>query len=99
VSVGSPEEYRRSTALARQYLRENKVDPSQLERVDAVLNYSRNQITLFNLADPANELSVAETLSHESIHSLLDQVGEIWAARTLDRVTKHVRDPARRGGI
>ncbi|MGI0155908.1 MAG: hypothetical protein ACREDE_07245, partial [Thermoplasmata archaeon] len=59
-------------------------DPASLDRVDATINYARNRIILFNLADPQRETSVADTVSHEVLHALLEELGELWAARSLD---------------
>jgi hypothetical protein len=99
VGVGSPKEYARWVARAREYLRELRQDPDQLDYVDARFGYRANRITLLHLQDPGRELSVADTLSHEVLHSLLDQIGESFAARTIDVVCKPVGHPQRRGGI
>ncbi|MFZ0891952.1 MAG: hypothetical protein WB778_02045 [Thermoplasmata archaeon] len=99
IQVGTPHEYLDWVAKARAYLREFGKDPTSLERVDATFNYSRNRILLFNLPDEHRELTVAETLSHEILHSLFEQMDERWAARTLDQVATPVGDPNRVGGI
>jgi hypothetical protein len=99
ISVGSPTEYARGESRAREYLREYQIDPDQLLRVDARIDYRGNRITLFRLQDPRDPLSVGDTISHEVLHALLDQAGEWLAARTLDLVCKPVGDPDRRGGF
>jgi iron uptake system EfeUOB component EfeO/EfeM len=73
--------------------------PDLLEQIDARYNYLENRISLYRLAEPYDEYSVAETLSHEYLHALLDQLGERRAARTLDLVSRPVRGGARIGGI
>lgn len=97
--VGSPAEYARWTARARLFLRQSGNDPGTLERVAATFNYASNRVLLFHLPDPRNELSIADTLAHEFLHSLLDQLGERAAARRLDGVAAPVGDPERRGGV
>jgi hypothetical protein len=99
ISAGTPAEYARGEARAREYLREYQIDPEQLVRVDARFDYLSNRIILFRLQEPGNELSVGDTVSHEILHALLDQEGEWLAARTLDLVCKPVGDPDRRGGL
>jgi hypothetical protein len=74
-------------------------DPTSLDRVDATFSYSANRILLFNLPDEHRALSVAETLSHEILHSLFEQMGERWAARALDQIAAPVGDTNRIGGI
>lgn len=99
IHVGTREEYQRWAAKAEAFLAENSVCPDQLERVDSTINYRANLILLFNLQDPASELSVADTLAHELLHALLDQLGERRAARTLDLVARPVLERDRRGGV
>jgi hypothetical protein len=99
IRIGKREEYLSWKSKARTYLRELGEDPLALERVDATFNYARNRILLFNLPDPGRELSIAETISHEILHSLLEQTQERWAARALDKVVKPVGDPSRVGGV
>src|SRR5579863_6220448 len=95
IEVGSPTEYAEWVARAREYLREFRRDPDQLDYVDARFGYRSNRITLLRLQDPHRELSVSDTLSHEVLHSLLDQLGERYAARTLDMVCRPVGHPLR----
>jgi hypothetical protein len=99
VSVGTPKEYAVWAARGRAFLAEMGRSPDSLERVDAAINYRRNHITLFRLQDPARELSVADTLAHEWLHAVLDELGEGRAARELDRVVRPVGDPGRTGGV
>jgi hypothetical protein len=99
IKVGSRQEYLNWKSRARIYLRELGRDPAALERVDATFNYRLSRILLFNLPDPTRELSVAETISHEILHALLEQMQERWGARALDRVVKPVGDANRVGGI
>jgi hypothetical protein len=99
IIVGTVPEYAEWEAKARRFLRESGGDPASLERVAATFNYARNRIILFRLADPGRELSVAETLSHEFLHSLLEQLGERWAARALDLVARPALDGLRTGGV
>ncbi|MCI4352672.1 MAG: hypothetical protein L3K14_04710 [Thermoplasmata archaeon] len=83
----------------RKHLTELGADADALERVDARYNYKGNRITLYRLADPANEGSVAETISQEVLHALLFQMGERFAARAIDLIGKPVGNAARTGGI
>jgi hypothetical protein len=99
VGAGSPTDYRRYEARARELLEVAGRPPDDLERVDAAFNYSKNRITLFNLQEPGRELSVADTLSHEWLHAVLDRLGEWRAARLLDAVVRPVGDADRRGGL
>jgi hypothetical protein len=99
VSVGTAQEYSQWEARLRQLFADRGYDPEELVRVDARLHYRENRLTLYRLADPGDELSAAETLSHEVLHSLLYQMGEGRAARLIDRVGKPVGHPARTGGI
>jgi hypothetical protein len=99
IRLGSRREYADWVAKARVYLRESGSDPASLDRVDATFNYARNRILLFNLPDARQEISVAETISHEVLHSLFEQLNERWAARALDQIAAPVGDPGRVGGI
>jgi hypothetical protein len=99
VSVGSPDEYAFWKSRLTEFLVERGGEASDLERVDARLNYKGNRVTLYRLADPSNELSVADTFSHEILHALLYQMGELRAARLIDLVGKPVGNPRRVGGI
>ena len=99
IDLGSTRAYRYWTARAREYLRESGRDPAALDRTDATINYAQNRMILFHLADPRNELSVAETVSHEVIHALLEQLGERGAARALDSVARSVGRVDRAGGV
>jgi hypothetical protein len=99
VSVGTPKEYSYWESRLRQFLIDRGADADALEQVDARLNYKSNRITLYRLADPSEERSVADTISHEFLHAMLYQMREYWAARAIDRVGKPVGHPARIGGI
>ena len=80
-------------------MRESGHDPDQIQRIDATINYRANRVLLFHLPDAKNDLSAAETLAHETLHAVLDQIGERWAARSLDFVAKTAGDPLRLGGV
>ncbi len=99
VTIGTPEEYSYWKARLSTFLRDRGGEADELEQVDARLNYRDNRITLYRLADPADERSVADTISHEILHSLLYQMEELRAARLIDLVGKPVGNPARIGGI
>jgi hypothetical protein len=99
VTVGTAEEYAFWLSQLKALLTELGGDPSQLERVNARYNYSGNRITIYRLADPDDERSVADTLSHELLHAVLYQMGERRAARGIDLVGKPVGNPLRIGGI
>jgi hypothetical protein len=99
ISVGTPAEYAYWESRLRKFFAEMGAAADEFERVDARCNYRENQITLYRLADPRDELSVADTLSHELLHVLLFQLGEHFAARAIDLVGKPVGHPARIGGI
>jgi hypothetical protein len=99
IAIGTAKEYAYWEVRVRQFLHERGAPPDELERVDARYNFSDRRITLYRLANPSQELSVAETISHEMIHALLDQMGEHLAARAVDLVGKPVGHPARTGGI
>jgi hypothetical protein len=99
VSVGTPEEYAYWKSRLAEAIRERTGKVDELEQVDARMNYRANRITLYRLPRPDDELSIAETLSHELLHALLYQLGEVWAARLIDFVGKPVGNAARVGGI
>jgi hypothetical protein len=99
IGVGTPQEYAQWLSRLRQFLRSLGADADAIEQVDARFNYKENRITLYRLSDPAEERSVAETLSHEYLHALLYQQGEPFAARALDLVSRPVRSGKRVGGI
>ncbi|MGA7924305.1 MAG: hypothetical protein WCA77_10060 [Thermoplasmata archaeon] len=99
IQIGSRAEYLAWESRARSFLRELGRDPSSLERVDATFNYRANRVLIFNLPDPAQELSIGETISHEILHAVLEQMGERWAARSLDQIVKPVGRPDRVGGL
>jgi hypothetical protein len=99
VTVGTPAEYAYWESQLRKFVTAQGGDPANIERVDARLNYKGNRITLYRLADPSDERSVADTLSHEFLHSLLYQMDELLAARLIDLVGKPVGNPGRIGGI
>ena len=99
ISVGTPEEYAYWVSRLRKFLGERGGDADALERLDARINYKGNRITLYRLADPSNERSVADTIAHELLHTLLYQMGEYRAAREIDLVGKPVGSAARVGGI
>lgn len=99
ISVGTPAEYRYWMSRLTQFLTERGGEADNLERLDARLHYKGNRLTIYRLARPDDELSVADTISHEILHALLFQMGELWAARMIDLVGKPVGNPARVGGI
>jgi hypothetical protein len=99
VSVGTPEEYRYWMGRLTQFVVDRGGKSDALEQLDARLNYKENRITLYRLSNPADERSVGDTISHEILHALLYQMGELWAARMIDWVGKPVGNPARIGGI
>jgi hypothetical protein len=99
ISVGTPKEYAYWIARLREFWATAGASADDVEQVDARYNYASNRITLYRLRDPANELSVAETISHEFLHAWLNQSGEPWAARQLDLVAKPARSADRIGGI
>jgi hypothetical protein len=99
ISVGSKAEYAYWLARLRGSLAEDGGRADNIEQVDARYNYRDHRITLYHLSDPTDPLSVAETLSHEYLHALLDGLGEPWAARELDLVARPVRGGTRLGGI
>ena len=99
VKIGSPEEYAYWKERLTTFLTERGGESDELEQVNARMNYKGNQITLYRLSDPAEERSVADTLSHEILHALLYQMDELRAARLIDWVGKPVGNPARVGGI
>ncbi len=97
--MGRPAEYAYWKERARRFLAESGRDPSTLRRTDATIHYASNRVILFRLADPRHEGSVGETLSHETLHALLDQLGEPLAARRLDRIAAPVGSRRRAGGL
>ncbi|MGA8302278.1 MAG: hypothetical protein WA691_06265 [Thermoplasmata archaeon] len=99
ISVGTALEYAYWESRLRKFLRELGGRTNNFEQVDARYNYKENRITLYRLANSTDELSVAETISHELIHALLFQMGEHFAARAIDLVGKPVGNVARTGGI
>jgi len=99
ISVGTPKEYAFWESRLRQFLTERGFAPDHLERVDARYNFKENRITLYRLANPSEERSVADTIAHEFLHALLYQLDERWAAHAIDLVGKPVGNPARIGGI
>ena len=99
VSVGTPEEHAYWSARRTTFLRDRGGEANELEEVNARLDYKGNRITLFRLADPSEERSVADTISHEVLHALLYQMDELRAARTLDVAERRLGDPERNGGL
>jgi hypothetical protein len=99
IVVGTRAQYQLWEVRAQEFLKSQQICPDQLDRVDSTINYTRNRITLFNLQDPSDEWSIADTLSHEILHSLLEQLGERWATRSMDMICKPVKSPERRGGV
>ena len=93
ISVGTPTEYAFWVSRLRNFLRRRGARPVELEQVDARYNFETNRIILYRLADGSCELSVAETLSHEVLHSLLEQLGEHYAARAIDLVSRRSGTP------
>lgn len=98
ITVGTPKEYAFWVARLRKQLARRGVRPDELEQVDARYNFSGNRIVLYRLAG-SEELSVAATISHEVLHALLEQLGEPFAARAIDLVSRPVGNPDRVGGI
>jgi hypothetical protein len=99
VTVGTSKEYAQWESRLRGLWAELGAKPDDLKQVDARFNYRENKITLYRLPDPSDELSVAETLSHEFLHAILYQWGEQRAARLIDLVGKQPGNPTRVGGI
>jgi hypothetical protein len=99
VAIGSPKEYAYWLDRLRKYWARAGASAGDLEQIDARYNYAENRITLYRLRDPSDELSVAETLSHEYLHAILNQWGETWAARQLDLIARPARSSERVGGI
>lgn len=99
VRIGTPEEYAYWSARLTTFLRDRGGEADELEQVNARLNYKDNRLTLYRLRDPADERSVADTISHEILHALLYQMDELRAARLIDLVGKPAGNPARVGGI
>lgn len=99
ITVGSSKEYALWAGRLRKFFSELGANPDDFKQVDARYNYKGNRITLYRLANPSDELSVADTLSHEFLHGLLYQLGEEWAARMIDLVGKPAGNPARAGGV
>jgi hypothetical protein len=99
ISVGNPKEYAFWVSRLRRFLEHRGIQPDELEQVDARYNFRANRIVLYRLADPSSELSVAETIDHEILHALLDQLGERRAARAIDLISRPVGHSMRVGGI
>jgi hypothetical protein len=99
ISVGTPSEYAFWLARLRKFWVSAGQPADDLEQIDARYNYETNRISLYRLRDPRDDLSVAETISHELLHALLEQTGETYAARLLDIAAKPARSPDRVGGI
>jgi len=86
-------------ARLQEFLIELGAGADDFKQVDARYNYKDNRISLYRLADPSNELSSVDTISHEFLHGLLYQMGEHGAARRIDLVGKPPGNRARIGGI
>jgi len=99
ITVGTPQEIAFWAARLRKFLMELGADAGDFKQVDARYNYKGNRITLYRLANPSDELSVADTISHEFLHGLLYQIGEHTAARLIDMVGRPAGNPSRIGGI
>ncbi|MCI4364529.1 MAG: hypothetical protein L3K10_00470 [Thermoplasmata archaeon] len=99
IVVGTPREYAYWIARLRRFLAERGASADDLEQLDARINYKGNRITLYRLSNPAEDGSVAETISHEVLHALFYQMGEYRAAREIDLVAKPARSTERIGGI
>jgi hypothetical protein len=99
ISVGTPKEYAYWESRIRKFLVRQGTRPDELDRVDARYNFKENRVILYRLARGSDEWSVSETISHELLHALLDQLGERYAARAIDLVAKPVGNPARVGGV
>jgi hypothetical protein len=98
-TVGKLEEYSYWLGRLRRFLEKRGAAPDAIAQVDARYNYRANRVTLYNLIDPADPLSVVETISHEYLHALLYHTGEEWAARQIDLVARSPRSGERIGGI
>jgi hypothetical protein len=99
ISVGTRAEYAYWLSRWRGFLVAQGGQADDIEQVDARFNFEDNRIVLYCLTDPSDERSVAETIAHEYLHALLEQIGETRAARELDLVSKPVRSGSRVGGI
>ncbi|MCI4343005.1 MAG: hypothetical protein L3J92_02675 [Thermoplasmata archaeon] len=99
ISVGTPKEYAYWLNHLGKVWAQLGLPSDNLQQIDARYNYEVNRVTLYHLRDPSDDLSVAETISHEYLHALLDQEGEGPAARQLDLVAKAARSSERIGGI
>jgi hypothetical protein len=99
ISIGTPDEYAFWVARYRSFLAELGVREDEIQQIDARYNYRNNRITIYRLPDPADELSVTETISHETLHALLYQTGEGRAARRIDLVAKPPGNSERSGGV
>lgn len=99
ISVGTPREYGEWLARLREAIASDGAAPDAIERIDARYNYRENRITIYGFPDPADELSISQTLSHEYLHALLSYLGEHLAARLIDLIAKPVGNSDRVGGI
>ena len=99
ITVGTPKEYVCWAARLRGFFAELGANPDNFKPVDARYNYRANRITIYRLANPADELSIVDTISHEFLHGLLYQLGEQGAARLIDLVGRPAGNPSRIGGI
>jgi hypothetical protein len=99
IVIGTPEDYSYWVSRLRRSMAESGRDANDLVRVDARYHYASNRITIYRLANPSDERSIADTLAHELLHAVLYQLGEATAARLIDFVGKSVGSPGRTGGI
>lgn len=99
ITVGTRAEYARWIARWRRFLTARGLSADTVSQIDARYNFRENRITLYRLAEPRDERSVSDTLAHESLHALLLQLDEPWAARAIDLVAKPPGNPGRIGGL
>jgi hypothetical protein len=99
ISVGTPQEYADWLSRLRAAYTARGAPPDAIEQIDARYNYRSNRITLYRLPDPADPLSITQTLSHEFLHAFLYWTGERTAARRIDVVAQRVGSSERVGGL
>ncbi len=99
IAIARPEEAAYWATRLGEFLRTRGGEADALERIDTRLDYRANRVTLYGLPDPANELSVADAISHEILHALLYQLEELGAARRMDLVSTPAGDARRAGGL
>jgi hypothetical protein len=99
LSIGTPEEYEFWRSRRATFLGDRGGEADELGQPNSRLDYKGNRITIYRLADPSDERSVVETISHEILHALLYQTDELRAARAIDIVARPPGHPDRVGGI